>query len=165
MKTIDQHGRLCPGRKKALNRLGSGGNLRRGAIDIGAGLKEYTDNRLSVDGCRFDMLNVVGDCRHETFEYGSDPAFHLFRVQPGVSESHGDHWDVDVGKYVRRCTQDHYWAENEDQQCEDDESIRAPEGDSDDPHTRSDACRLLRDSGISSMIETGLSHEIPQVRP
>ncbi len=81
------------------------------------------------------MLNVVRNRRHEAFEYGRDPAFHLFRVQSGVSESHSDHRDVDVGKDVRGRTQNHYRAENEDQQCEDHEGIRATEGDSYDPHT------------------------------
>jgi hypothetical protein len=136
---VDHDRRLCPGGKKALDRLGSGGNLRCCAIDIGAGLKEYPDNRLSIDGCRFDMLNVVRNRRHETFEYGRDPAFHLFRVQPGVSESHGDNGDVDIGKGVSRGTENHNRAKNQDPQREDDESIRAPEGDSDDPHTASDA--------------------------
>ncbi len=82
------------------------------------------------------MLNVVYNRRHDTFEHGRDPAFHLFRVQPGIRESHSDHRDVDNGKDVRRRTQNHYGAENDDQQCEDDESIRAPEGDSDDPHAQ-----------------------------
>jgi len=145
---VDQDGRLCPGGEKALDRLGSGGNLRRCAIDIGARLQEYTDNRLSIDGCRFDMFNVVRNCCHETFEYGRDPAFHLFRVQPGVSESNSNNGDVNVGKDVRRRTQNHDRAEKEDQQCEDDESIRAPEGDSDDPHTGSDAGWSWRDSNI-----------------
>jgi hypothetical protein len=158
---IDHDRRLCPGGKKAQDRLGSGGNLRRCAIDIGAGLKEYTDNRLSIDRGRFDMLNVVRNGRHETFEYGRDPAFHLFRVQPRVSEGHSDHRDVDVGKDVGRRTQNYDRAQNEDQQREDDECIWAPQGDSDDPHIGSDAGCSGQDSGSSCMIETGLSHDIP----
>ncbi len=80
------------------------------------------------------MLNVVRNCCHETFEYGRNPAFHLFRVQPRVSKRHSNNGNVDVGKNVRRRAQNHDRAENDDQQCEDDEGIRATQRDSDDPH-------------------------------
>ena len=106
-------------------RLGNGGDLGVGGIEAGVRLKEDLDDGLAVDGCRFDVLDVVDSCRENPLIHGSQTAFHLLGVQTGVGPGDGDHGDIDIRKDVGRGARDDDRAGDKNQQRQNDKGVGA----------------------------------------
>ena len=92
-----------------------GSDLRGSSIHTGIRLQKDLDDCLSINGCRLDVLNVAHRCCEETLEYRRNSALHLFGVQSRVSESHCNHWDVNVGEDIGWSAENHDRAEDENQ--------------------------------------------------
>jgi hypothetical protein len=64
----------------------------------------------------------------------SKPVVHLYRIQAGELPGDSDHWNIDIGKDIRRGAQDYHRASQQNEQRQNDECIGTIESDSDYPH-------------------------------
>ena len=93
-------GREDAGRELAQLELRGAADLGVGGVEAGARLEVDLHDDLSVDGGRFDVLDVV-DQRGERFLVGGgEAAFELFGVESGVLPGDRDDGDIDVGEDV-----------------------------------------------------------------
>ena len=116
--------------------LRDGGDLRIRGADIDVGLEENLDNADAVIGIGDDMLDVVDGGGQRALERRGDAPRHLVRWQAGVGPDHADHRDADVRENVRRCPQCGERPNDEQQQREHHERIRAGQRDPDKRYHR-----------------------------
>jgi hypothetical protein len=105
-----------------------------GGIKTCVGLQKDFDDRLPIDGGRFDVLDVVDGGGENALEAGREPAFHLFRIEPGELPGDSDHRNIDIRKDVRWGAHDYDRAGQHNQQCQNNKCIRTIESDSNYPH-------------------------------
>src|SRR4029077_13450366 len=126
--------------------LGAGGQLAQsdlrysrylgvGGIKTRVGLEKDFDDRLPIDGGRFDVLDVVDRRGENALEAGREPAFHLFRIEPSELPGDSDLGNIDVRKDVRWRAQDYDRAGQQNQQRQNDKCIRTIESESNYPHS------------------------------
>src|ERR1700730_17416180 len=80
------------------------------------------------------MFDIVNSGSQDAFVNGGHAAFHFLRVHARVVPHHGDYRNVDIGEDVGGSSQDDDRADNENQQRQDDESVRPMKCYSNDPH-------------------------------
>src|SRR4029077_16089873 len=126
--------RLRAGGQLAQSDLRYGRYLGVGGIKTRVGLEKDFDDRLPIDGGRFDVLDVVDRRGENALEAGREPAFHLFRIEPSELPGDSDHWNIDIGKDVRWRAHDYGRAGQQNQQCQNNKCIRTIESESNYPH-------------------------------
>jgi len=80
----------------------------------------------AVQRLRLNVLNVIDRCAQRTFCDGYDPTRHLVRREPGVLPYNTHHWNVDIGEDVRWGAEDRYRAQDQEQNGQNNERVRAP---------------------------------------
>ena len=109
-------------------------DLREREIHFHAGMKVDPNDRHALVGLRFDMFNA-DDVRGEpAFEIRDDAALHLFRRESVVLPDDADDREVDIRKDVDGHRGNRDAAQDGDEQRHDDERVRAPQREPDDPH-------------------------------
>ena len=103
-------------------------------------LKEDFDDAIAVERLRLDVLDVADLRGQVAFVEVDDAAGHVVGQQPVIGPDDADHRNIDVGKDVGRRAQRRQRAENRNEKGEDDEGIRPPQRDLNDPHV-SISCR------------------------
>jgi hypothetical protein len=127
----DQRGRRV--RRHLLEQgLRDGGDLRIGDADVDVGLEEDLDDRDAGIGIGLDMLDVVDGGRQRALERQRDAARHLVGLQARVLPDRADHRDANVREDVDRSAQRRQRPDDQDQQREHHERVRALQGDADD---------------------------------
>ena len=126
--------RRRPLRIAAHHRLRDGGDLRQRCGDVRAAVEEHLHHGHAVVRLRLDAFDVVDRRRHRPLEVRDDPAFHLLRGKTVVAPDDADDRDVDVREDVGRHPQDAERADDEHEQREHDERVRAAQGELDNPH-------------------------------
>ena len=121
-------------RKAADDRLRDRDDLRERRGQVGAAVEEHLDHGHAVVRLRLDALDVVDRGRHAALEIGDDPAFHLLGGEAVVAPDDADDRDVDVGEDVGRHPHDRQRADDQDQERQHDERVRAAQGKLDNPH-------------------------------
>ena len=101
---------------------------------LGVGLEVDARHRDAAVGLRLDVLDVVHRGGHGALEDGDHALFHLLGRKTAVAPDDADYRNIDVGKYVHRHRNDGRGAQDGDEHRHDDEGIRAPKGESDNPH-------------------------------
>src|SRR5580698_7537065 len=97
-------------------------------------MKKDLHHRDPVERLRLDMLDVVhvrGEC---AFVVRRDAIGHVLGGKAVKRPDDADHRDVDVREDVGRRAHDGERPEDEQEDRENDEGIRPPQGESDDPH-------------------------------
>ncbi len=128
-------------------------DLRQCEVHLYGRVEEHTDDGDALMRLRFNVLDADHVRRQRPLEVGDDPALHFLRRQAVVLPDDADDREVDVGKDVDRHRRDRETAQDGDQQSHDDEGIRAPEGEPDDPHGSSPDCanraapQFMREAG------------------
>ena len=115
--------------------LRDGRHLSHRGVHVGARLEVELDHAGPSDRQRLQVLDVVdrrGEC---PLDDRRDAVLHLFRGEPAVAPDDADHGNVDVREDVRGHGSDGQDPQDGDEEGHDDESVRPPEGESDEPHT------------------------------
>ena len=132
---VAQHvGRRDAGRQQLQHGLRRRRHLRHGGGNIDFLLEEDLDHAIAAERLRLDMLDVADLGGQGAFIIVDDAARHVVRQQPVIGPDDADHRNIDVRKDIGRREQRRAYAEKRDQQRENDESVRAPERNLDDPH-------------------------------
>ena len=105
--------------------LRDGDDLGQRGGQVGRRVEEYFHHADAVVGLRLDAGDVVYRGRHGALVVRDDAAFHFLGRQAGVAPDGAHHRDVDVRKDVRRRPHDGERADNQDQQRQHDEGVRA----------------------------------------
>ena len=130
----DDERRGGAGRHRADRRLGDGGHLRGGGLDLGARLEEDLHHRHAGQRLALDVLDVVDGGGQSPLIVVDHPFLHLLGREARVVEDDGDHRDVDVGEDVRRHPHDGEDPEDDDEHRHHYEGVRALERHADEPH-------------------------------
>src|SRR5262250_1344216 len=131
---VDDEGRGRARRVLAEHGLRDGGDLRVRGVEPRPRLQVDLDDGLAVDGGGLDALDVVHRGREHALVGRGDAPLQLFRVEAAVLPGHRDDRDVDGREDVGGSAGDDHRADDEDQERQDDEGVRAVQGDPDDPH-------------------------------
>ena len=131
---LDDVRRISSRRQYAQNRLHDGGDLRQRKFHLDVRLEVDANDRHALVRLRFRVLDVVDGRRERALAHRNDAAFHLGRRQAGVGPDDGDDGDIDIGKDILRRLDSRAEAEQKNKQREDDEGIRAPQRELNNPH-------------------------------
>jgi len=102
--------------------------------NIGVRLEENLDDRDAVQRLRLDVLDVVDQSGQTALVLRGDAVAHFLGGQPSVVPDDADHRNIDFRKDVRGHPQKNQWRRKEDQQRHDQERIRPPQRNLNDPH-------------------------------
>ena len=109
-------------------------DLRQREVHLHGRVEEHADDGDALVRLGLDVLDTDDVRRHRSFEVRDDPALHLLRRQPVVLPDDADDGKIDVGENVHGHRRDRETARDGDEQRHDDEGIRTPEREPDDPH-------------------------------
>ena len=124
----DDERRLRARRHAAQDRLRHRRDLRDRGIDAHIWLKENANDRDTRQCLRLDVLYVIDRGRDGVLAEGRDLLRHLIGGEPTVLPDDRDHWNIDLGKDVRRRVLDRHHAKQHDQERHHDERVWAPKG-------------------------------------
>jgi PAS domain S-box-containing protein len=133
---VQDQGRLRAFRHLSQDLLRDRGHLRGRSVETGVRLQVDLHERLPVHRHGLDVLDVVHQRGKHALVHSGDAAFHFLGVEARILPGDGDDDDgnVDVWEDVGRRPQDNHRSEYQNEERDDDESVRAAECDSDDPH-------------------------------
>ncbi len=103
-------------------------------IQAGIRLQVDFDERLPIDGHRFNVFDIVHQRCQDSLIHSRNAAFHLLRVEPGILPRDGDDRNIDIGKDVRWGAENHYGREYQNEQSDHYKGVRSIESKSDYPH-------------------------------
>ena len=105
----DDEWRIHSGRHLPKDGLRNRGNLSDAGCYVGIGLKEDLVDCYTIERKRFEVLDVVDGCREYTLVRRDHATLDLVGTQARKIPYDRDHWDIDVGKNVSRCTKYYDW--------------------------------------------------------
>jgi hypothetical protein len=122
---VDDLRRLRGRRKKPQNEAGKCYHLRVRAIHAGAGLEINLYDRSAVVRSRFDMLDVVYECREALLERSGQSGFQILRIQSCVRPGDRNDRDVDIREDVSGSPKNDGRTQQKNEDRENNERIRA----------------------------------------
>jgi len=109
-------------------------DLREREIDLHVGVEVDAHDADVLVGLGFDVLDADDVRREGALELRDDAPLHLFGREPVVLPDDAHDREVDVGEDVDRHRRDRGAAQDGDQQGQNDERIRTPQREPDNPH-------------------------------
>ena len=129
---VQDERRQRAGRHLSQQGLRDRGHLRVGGADVRAWLEKYLDDAEAGEGVGLDVLDVVDRRRQRALELRHHAARHLVRRQAGITPDRRDNRDADFRKDVDRRAQSRQRPDEQQEESENDERVRTPQGDPDD---------------------------------
>src|SRR5471032_2027047 len=121
-------------RQHAQDGFGIRAGFGDGAIDVGAGVKEYLDHRDAVQRLRFNVFDVFNIRSQRAFIVRRDPVRHVLRGETVIRPDDAYHRDIDIRENIRRGAHDGKRSDQEQQDRKHNEGIGPAQGQSDNPH-------------------------------